>query len=132
MQQFERAGKLGLIPAAAYLALMAGTEESNTVSSWGIHAISENTGLTRHEAKQAVAALIRGGLMVELDAARARTRTKPRYRLLMTEKRPALAPKEQAALEAIKSGSMPDTQAAYRAASKGWIEKINGTWAPGS
>lgn len=128
MEQFERAGKLGLVPAAAYLALMAGTEESNTVSSWGIHAISENTGLTRHEAKQAVAALIKAGLMVELEAARTRARTKPRYRLPMTDKRPALAPKEQAALEAIKSGRTPDTQAAYRAAGKGWIEKLGGTW----
>jgi hypothetical protein len=129
MDCFERAGKLGLVPAAAYLALLAGTEKSNTVSSWGIHAISESTGLTRHEAKQAVAALIRAGLMVELEAARTRARTKPRYRLPMTEKRPALAPKERAALEAIKSGGTPDTQAAYRAAGKGWIEKINGTWA---
>lgn len=129
MEQFERAGKLGLVPAAAYLALMAGTEESNTVSSWGIHAISENTGLTRHEAKQAVAALIKVGLMMELEAARTRARTKPRYRLPMTDKRPALAPKEQAALEAIRSSNVPDTQAAYRAAGKGWIEKLGGTWA---
>ena len=64
-----------------------------------------------------------------LEAARTRARTKPRYRLPITEKRPALAPKEQAALETIRSGGTPDTQAAYRAVSKGWIEKINGTWA---
>lgn len=129
VDRFERAGNLGLMPAAAYLALMAGTEESNTLSSWGIHAISENAGLTRHEARQAVAALVRADLIVELEAARTRARTKPRYRLPTTEKRPALSPKEQTALAAIKSGGTPDTQAAYRAAGKGWIEKINGTWA---
>ena len=62
MDQFERAGGLGLEPAAAYLALMAGTDATNTTSSWGINAISENTGLTRHEAKGAVGALIKVGL----------------------------------------------------------------------
>ena len=47
VDQFERAADLGPEPAAAYLALMAGTDQSNTVSAWGINAIATHTGLTR-------------------------------------------------------------------------------------
>ena len=129
MDRFEQAGKLGLEPAAAYLALMAGTDESNSSSSWGINAISENTGLTRHEAKRAVASLIAGGLVRELEAVKTRARTKPRYQLPITKKRANLGAKEQAALEAIRRGEAPETQAAHRAARKGWIETVSGTWA---
>ena len=53
----------GLEPAAAYLTLMAGNDASNTASSWGINAISESTDLTRHEAKRAVDALVKAGLV---------------------------------------------------------------------
>ena len=128
MDQFERAGELGLEPAVAYLALMAGTDASNTASSWGIKAVSDTTGLTRHEAKRAVGALVRRGLASELEAAKTRARTKPRYRLPVLDRRPGLARAEQAALEAVRGGSTPETQAAHRAARKGWLEKDDGKW----
>jgi hypothetical protein len=129
VDRFEQAGSLGLEPAAAYLALMAGTDESNTASSWGINAVSATTGLTRHEAKRAVAALVKGGLVGELDAVKTRARTKPRYRIPKVEKRAALGVKERACLEAVRRGEAPDPQAAYRAANKGWLEKVDGKWA---
>ena len=72
VDQFERAVNLGLEPAAAYLALMAGTDQSNTVSAWGINAIATHTGLTRHEAKHAVSSLAKSGLLKELEGARTR------------------------------------------------------------
>ena len=75
VDQFERAADLGLEPAAAYLALMAGTDQSNTVSAWGINAIATHTGLTRHEAKHAVSSLAKNGLLHELEGARSRART---------------------------------------------------------
>lgn len=128
IDRFEQAGKLGLEPAAAYLALMAGTDESNAASSWGINAVSENTGLTRHEAKRAVDALVKGGVASELEAVKTRARTKPRYQLPQMEKRAPLAIKEREALDAIRRGETPDTQASYRAEKKGWIEKIDGKW----
>lgn len=128
IDRFEQAGKLGLEPAAAYLALMAGTDESNAASSWGINAVSENTGLTRHEAKRAVDALVKGGVASELEAVKTRARTKPRYQLPQIEKRAPLAIKEREALDAIRRGETPDTQASYRAEKKGWIEKIDGKW----
>ncbi len=45
VDQFERAVDLGLEPAAAYLALMAGTDQSNTVSAWGANAIATHNGI---------------------------------------------------------------------------------------
>lgn len=128
MDRFEQAGRLGLEPVAAYLALMAGTNESNVSCSWGIQAIQGATGLTRHEAKRAVAALARRNLVVELDTVATRARTKPRYQLPRTENRPALAAKEQAAVDAVRRSEEPDAQAAFRAAKKGWLKKVDGGW----
>ncbi len=91
VDQFERAADLGLEPATAYLALMAGTDQSNTVSAWGINAIVTHTGLTRHEAKHAVTSLAKNDLLHELEGARTRARTKPRYSLPVQDKRPTAA-----------------------------------------
>ena len=126
--QFKRAAKLGLEPAAAYLALMAGTDESNALSAWGMHAVSTYTGLTRHEARKAITALRKAELVKELEAAKTRARTKPRYRLPSFEQRQALSSKEQGALDAIRAGEEPKPNEAYRAQRKGWIEKIEGRW----
>ena len=127
--QYERAAEIGLEPAVTYLALMAGTDQSNTVSAWGINAIVTHAGLTRHEAKHAVTSLEKNGLLHELEGARTRARTKPRYSLPVLDTRNSLAPKEQAALDAIRSGEIPKIQDAYRAARKGWIEKVGDKWA---
>ncbi|GEM_PF-2377783 len=51
VDQFERAADLGLEPATAYLALMAGTDQSNTVSAWGINAIVTHTFLQTRRGK---------------------------------------------------------------------------------
>ena len=128
VDQFERAADLGLESAAAYLALMAGTDQSNTVSAWGINAIATHTGLTRHEAKQAVACLKKNGLVQPLEGAKTRAWTIPRYSLPVRDTRKPLAPKEQAALDAIQAGNTPKIQDARRAAQKGWIKKVDGLW----
>jgi DNA-binding MarR family transcriptional regulator len=126
--QFVRAGQVGLEPGAAYLALTAGTDESNTRSAWGLNAVANYTGMSRHDAKRAVAALEQAGLLRPLDGARTRARTVARYELSQRETRQRLSPKEQAALDAIRAGEAPEAQATYRARDKGWIERVDGEW----
>ncbi|MBA3323868.1 MAG: hypothetical protein H0T41_00825 [Rhodobacteraceae bacterium] len=75
-----------------------------------------------------MAVLVKRGLVGELEAATTRARTKPRYELPRMENRPSLAVKEQAAVEAVRRGENPDPQAAFRAAKKGWLKKIDGNW----
>jgi hypothetical protein len=128
INQFKRAVEIGLEPAVAYLALMAGTEQTNTISYWGINAITESTGLTRHEAKRAVDALSRAGLLEILDIVRKRARTLPRYRLPRLEARQPLATLEKAALDRVRAGLPPEANAAARASEKGWIQRVANRW----
>jgi hypothetical protein len=72
--------------------------------------------------------LAKSGLLQELEGARTRARTKPRYSLPVRDTRKPLAPKEQAALDAIRAGETPKIQDAHRASRKGWIKKVGGLW----
>lgn len=132
--QFEkiRSLNLGIEEAATYLSLLAGSDQSNTFSSWGIQGIRRYTGFTRAEAQVAVYNLVRSGLIEELFVKNKHTRTKPRYRLPIHESRSALSGKEKAILETIASGAQPsnkgEAQAAHRAKHKGWLARDGAGW----
>lgn len=136
LDQFLQIGRvnLGIEEAATYLALMKGTDESNSISRGGIHSIMEYTGLSRAEAKRAVDHLERYHLVSKVDVERARARTVPRYILPAHEPRKPLAKAEADVLTLIGSGQQPQSKtevnAAYRAEQKGWIEKQSKGWAP--
>lgn len=136
LDQFLQIGRvnLGIEEAATYLALMKGTDESNSISRGGIHSIMEYTGLSRSEAKRAVDHLERHHLVSKVDVERARARTVPRYILPAHEPRKPLAKAEADVLALIGSGQQPQSKtevnAAYRAEQKGWIEKQSQGWAP--
>lgn len=135
VEQFARIGTndLGVEEAATYLALMKGTDQSNTVSVGGINSVINYTGLTKSEAKKAVKNLARIGLVDALDVERIRARTAPRHKLPIRDTRRRLAAKEQAVVGAIEAGQQPEGQseinAANRAADKGWLERLHGGWA---
>lgn len=124
---------LGIEEAAAYLALMKGTDQSNVLSRGGINSVSEYTGLTRFEAKRAVGNLARAGIIEALDVERARARTVPRYRLDPHETRAALSDVEAEVVAEVELGNpvhgSRESSAAYRAAQKGWIERRGDGWA---
>lgn len=136
VDQFFRINSLnlGIEEAATYLALMKGTDETNTVSRGGINSIMEYTGLSRAEAKRAVEKLERYGLLQKIHVERARARTAPRYLLPQHEPRRALAKAEADVVARIEAGQQPqgktEINAAYRAEQKGWIEKQSQGWAP--
>lgn len=136
LDQFLQIGRvnLGIEEAATYLALMKGTDESNSISRGGIHSIMEYTGLSRSEAKRAVDHLERHRLVSKVDVERARARTVPRYILPAHEPRKPLAKAEADVLALIGSGQQPQSKtevnAAYRAEQKGWVEKQSQGWAP--
>lgn len=135
VDQFSRIGSLnlGIEEAATYLALMKGTDETNTISRGGIKSIMEYTGLSRAEAKRAVDHLDRHGLLQKVHVERARARTAPRYVLPQHEPRRALAKIEADIVAQIEAGQQPQGKiqinAAGRAAQKGWIEKQSQGWA---
>lgn len=123
----------GVEEAATYLALMKGTDQTNTVTSGGINSVTNYTGLTKSEAKKSVQNLAKIGLVDPLEVRSIRARTEPRYKLPIHDKRAKLAPKEVALVDALKEGRQPEGQseinAAHRAASKGWIERRSTGWA---
>ena len=132
--QFEkvRSRNLGILEAATYLTLLAGTDQSNTLSSWGINAIRNQTGFTRAEANRAIDNLVQCGLIEKLCVNNIYTKTEPRYRLPIHENRRALTGKEKAIFEIIASGAQPsnkgETQAAHRAKDKGWLARNGAEW----
>ena len=75
-QFFEIQDKgLGVEEAATYLALMKGTDQTNTISRGGVNSVMEYTGLTRSEAKRAIDNLAKVKLVEKLDVERARAKT---------------------------------------------------------
>ena len=79
VRQFEKVQGLGVEEAATYLCLAAGTDQTNTTSSWGVKSIMDRTGLTRAEAKRALRNLARSGLVQPLEVERLRARTASRF-----------------------------------------------------
>ena len=132
--QFEkiRGFGLGIVEAAVYLALLAGSDKSNILSTWGIKGIRTYTGFTRAETKAAIDNLSRCGLVEQLTVNNRHSRREPRYRLPTHESRHALRGKEKAVLEVIVAGCQPscdsEIQAAHRAKDKGWIERRGSDW----
>lgn len=125
---------LGIEEAATYLALMKGTDQTNTISRGGVNSVMKYTGLTRSEAKRAIDNLARVELIEKLDVERVRAKTVPRFKLPMHEARKALTALEAEAVASIKAGEHPTSKAsintAQRAAQKGWIERLSTGWAP--
>jgi hypothetical protein len=123
----------GIEEAAAYLALMKSTDQTNTVSRGGVNSVMEYTGLARSEAKRAIANLARVELVEKLDVERARARTLPRFKLPPHEGRRPLTVLEASVMAEIEAGRQPSTtkdkNTAVRAGQKGWIEKRSSGWA---
>jgi len=71
---FERAIKLGLNPALAYLVLARGTNHANCVTPWSVNAIENYTGMSRHNARAAIESLITNSLIHRI-----RGGTRPQY-----------------------------------------------------
>lgn len=124
---------LGIEEAATYLALMKGTDQSNTISRGGVNSVMEYTGLARSEAKRAIANLARVELLQVLDVERIRARTAERYRLPPHEGRQPLTALEASVVADLELGLQPtttkDKNTAFRAGQKGWIEKLSTGWA---
>lgn len=124
---------LGIEEAATYLALMKGTDQTNTISRGGVNSVMEYTGLTRSEAKRAIDNLARVDLIEKLDVERARAKTVPRFKLPPNERRAPLTALEATAMAEIEAGRQPtttkDKNTAFRAGQKGWIEKLSTGWA---
>lgn len=125
---------LGIEEAAAYLALMKGTDQTNTISRGGVNSVTEYTGLTRAEAKRAIDQLVLAKLVERIDVDRLRAKTVPRFKLPPYESRKPLAAQEASVVAAIGAGNQPtstsDKNAAFRAMGKGWLEKLSTGWAP--
>lgn len=133
-QFFEIQDKgLGVEEAATYLALMKGTDQTNTISRGGVNSVMEYTGLTRSEAKRAIDNLAKVKLVEKLDVERARAKTVPRFKLPLHESRTPLTALEASVAAEIEAGRQPttmkDKNTAYRARDKGWIEKLSTGWA---
>lgn len=125
--------KLGIEEAAAYLALMKGTDETNTISRGGVTSVVNYTGLTRSEAHRAIDNLVQAGLVGKLDVERVRAKSVPRYRMSPHETRESLSKTEAALVARIAQGEQPgmgrDENTVYRAAHKGWLERQSSGWA---
>lgn len=123
---------LGLEEAAAYLALLVGTDKTNSVTAYGINSVRNYTGLSRGDAYQAVEALVQHGLVKKLQVSRARAKTEPRYEIIASQTKEPLGGLEFAVIEMIKGGRQPisssEKNAAFRAKRKGWIEKVEDKW----
>ncbi len=124
---------LGIEEAATYLALMKGTDQTNTISRGGVNSVMEYTGLTRSEAKRAIDNLACVELVEKLDVERARAKTVPRFKLPPHEGRSPLTPLEASVVAEIEAGKQPastkDKNTAFRAEQKGWIERLSTGWA---
>lgn len=124
---------LGIEEAATYLALMKGTDQTNTISRGGVNSVMEYTGLARSEAKRAIDNLARVELVEKLDVERARAKTVPRFKLPLHEGRTPLTALEASVVVEIEAGRQPtttkDKNTAFRAQQKGWIEKLSTGWA---
>lgn len=124
---------LGIEEAATYLALMKGTDQTNTISRGGVKSVMEYTGLARSEAKRAIDNLAHMDLVEKLDVERARAKTVPRFRLPPHEGRTPLTALEASVVAEIEAGKQPtttkDKNTVFRAQQKGWIEKLSTGWA---
>jgi hypothetical protein len=124
---------LGIEEAATYLALMKGTDQTNTISRGGVNSVMEYTGLARSEAKRAIDNLARVNLVEKLDVERVRAKTVPRFKLHPHEGRSPLTALEASVVAEIEAGMQPttskDKNTAFRAQQKGWIEKLSTGWA---
>jgi len=117
--------ELGINEPVAYLVQARGTGRDNRTTAWSVESIERYTGISRHRAAAAVknlqakefTRLLRGG-------------TKPKYELIpyadpMKTLRRELSPLEQYVVDRIARGEEIDEprekQAAYRAATKGWL-----------
>lgn len=124
---------LGIEEAATYLALMKGTDQTNTISRGGVNSVMEYTGLARSEAKRAIDNLARVELVEKLDVERARAKTVPRFKLHPHKCRTPLTALEAFAVAEIEAGRQPtttkDKNTTFRAQQKGWIEKLSTGWA---
>lgn len=124
---------LGIEEAATYLALMKGTDQTNTISRGGVNSVMKYTGLARSEAKKAIANLARIELVEVLDVERIRARTAERYRLPTHEGRQPLTALEASVVADLELGLQPtttkDKNTAFRAGQKGWIERLSTGWA---
>ena len=124
---------LGIEEAATYLALMKGTDQTNTISRGGVNSVMRYTGLSRSEAKRAIDNLAREGLVKTLDVERARARTVPRFKLPPHEGRTPLTALEASVVADIEAGRLPattrDRNTAFRTQQKGWIENLSTGWA---
>lgn len=124
---------LGIEEAATYLALMKGTDQTNTISRGGVNSVMEYTGLSRSEAKRAIDNLASVNLVEKLDVERARAKTVPRFKLPPHEGRTPLTALEASVVAEIEAGRQPtstkDKNTAFRAQQKGWIEKLSTGWA---
>lgn len=123
----------GIEEAATYLALMKGTDQTNTISRGGVNSVMEYTGLARSEAKRAIDNLAHMELVEKLDVERARARTVPRFKLPPHEGRTPLTALEASVVADIRAGmqltTTKDRNTAFRAQQKGWIEKLSTGWA---
>ncbi len=134
VHQFEliKNYNLGVEEAATYFCLLAGTDQSNVTSSWGINSVVSCAGLTRTEAKRAVQKLDQCGIINCLEVARLRARTAKRYSVPIYDNRRPLSAKEKKIVDSIVAGQPPanpsDVQAAHRAKQKGWIEIRSREW----
>lgn len=134
VRQFEsvRTKRLGVEEAATYLCLLKSTDQSNVTSSGGVRSVMDYSGLTRAEVKRAIRHLEDSGLIECLEVERKRARKVPRHNLPIYDSRKILSAKEKKVVDAIQTGEEPigpsAIQAAYRAASKGWIEKRSDGW----
>ena len=134
VHQFDQINQndLGLEEAATYLCLLAGTDQSNIASSWGVNSVMEHAGLSRAEAKKAIRNLTQCGIVECKDVARPRARSVHRYDLPIHDGRLPLSQKEKLMIEAVQAGQQPgsarDVQTLHRAKNKGWIEKRADCW----
>jgi hypothetical protein len=112
--------------AVSYLVQARGTGRDNCTTSWSVEAVERYTGISRGKAKLAVQRLQADGFSRLL-----RGGTKPKYELvpyiIPTGQRDDLSPFELHVVDLIRrSGEVENArekQAAYRAASKGWLTR---------
>ena len=89
----------GLNEATAYVCIATGTGKTQAQTAWSAHAIEKHTGMSRPNAKAAIARLVELGLIRVIRAG-----TRPRYEIVSwyaREIEPGLSAKERAFLDAI-------------------------------
>jgi hypothetical protein len=80
--EWREACALGINPAVSFLVLACGTGHDNQTSSWSANAVQTYGGISWIRAKPAIDALAEAGL-IQIGG----TRTKPRYKLRISEDR---------------------------------------------